>query len=223
MSSETILSNNETLFMRKCLQEGLRIDGRRLNSFREVKIDFGLDPGSVEVCLGQTRVYATISCELGTPNPSRPNEGIIEFNLTFPNYLKKKQDESDEIVTIIEKSIKQSNAIDLESLCVLSSEQVWVFSVNISVIQIDGNVIDCANLAVMCALKHHRRPDVTVIGNQVTVYSMLDRHPVPLSVHHLPICVTLAQIIIDPENGMFHVFDIYLIELLHFTFLSTNI
>ena len=204
MSSE-ILSNNEESFMNKCVEQGLRIDGRKLNEYRDIKIDFGLNPGSVGVCLGKTRCYVTINCELSTPNYSKPNEGIIEYKATFPNYLNKSQYDSHELTTIIEKGIKQSNAIDLESLCVLANEKVWIISVNICIIQMDGNIIDCANIGVISALKHHRRPDVQVIGNQITVYSMLDRHPVPLSIHHIPICITLAHIQIN--NNIYTIID----------------
>ena len=70
---------------------------------------------------------------------------------------------------------------------------MWLITCTISVIQHDGNIIDCA-IFTLCALKHHRRPDVTVVGSEITVHSMHDRHPVPLSIHHLPICVTLAHV-----------------------------
>ena len=60
------------------------------------------------------------------------------------------------VISLIEKALKESKAIDLESLCVLSGESVWKLSVHLSVLQSDGNVIDAANLAVLAALKHHR-------------------------------------------------------------------
>merc|ERR1712228_369426 len=96
-----------------------------------------------------------------------------------------------------------SKAIDLESLCILNGEKVWKLSCDISVIQHDGNIIDCANLATLCALKHHRRPDVTVVGSKISVHSMLDRHPVALSIHHLPICVTLGHVLHSDDDGFY--------------------
>jgi 3' exoribonuclease family, domain 2 len=65
---------------------------------------------------------------------------------------------------------------------------------------------DCANLAVVAALMHFRRPDVTVVGETITIHGIEDRQPVPLSLHHIPICVTFAffedgnQCIIDPTG-----------------------
>jgi exosome complex component RRP45 len=32
-----------------------------------------------------------------------------------------------------------------------------------------GNMLDCASLAAMCALRHFRKPDVEVIGDEVIV------------------------------------------------------
>ena len=35
----------------------------------------------------------------------------------------------------------------------------------------EGNMLDCASIAAITALGHFRRPDVTVIGEEVTVVS----------------------------------------------------
>lgn len=35
----------------------------------------------------------------------------------------------------------------------------------------EGNMLDCASIAAITALRHFRRPDVTVIGEEVTVVS----------------------------------------------------
>lgn len=39
---------------------------------------------------------------------------------------------------------------------------------------------------------HFRKPDVTVIGDEVTVHSVDERVPIPLSIHHIPISITFA-------------------------------
>lgn len=196
----SIISNVESVFMVKAVKQGLRIDGRKLNSPRPIKMNLGLTSGNVEVQLGQSRVLSKISTEICVPKLDRPNEGIIKFTVHFPDHINKKKEDVDRIQLIIERGIKESNAIDLESLCILSGEQAWRLYVDVSVIQDDGNIVDCANLAVIAALKHHRRPDVTVVGSNVTIHSMLDRHPIPLSIYHLPICVTLGHIVDTSEE-----------------------
>lgn len=34
-----------------------------------------------------------------------------------------------------------------------------------------GNMLDCASIAAITALRHFKRPDVTVIGEDVTIVS----------------------------------------------------
>lgn len=41
-----------------------------------------------------------------------------------------------------------------------------------SLLDHDGNIVDCAGIAAIAALLHFRRPDVTVIGEEVTIVSV---------------------------------------------------
>ena len=201
MANSRILSNVEKNFMVNALDLGLRVDGRQLDTIREMKIDFGDKTGTIEVSLGKTRCLVRVTHDLGPPILSKPNQGIIKINCTFPKYYNQiTQNEIDRICLIIKSGIYESKAIDLESLCILTGTKVWTITCNISVIQHDGNIIDCANLAVLCGLKHHRRPDVTVVGSKITVHSMADKHPMALSIHHLPICVTLAHVLCKAKD-----------------------
>ncbi len=70
------------------------------------------------------------------------------------------------------QNIRDSGCVDMESLCILAHEnvrrsicqifeyilfsKVWEISVNLHVIDYDGNILDCANLAALCALAHFR-------------------------------------------------------------------
>lgn len=65
----------------------------------------------------------------------------------------------------------------------------------------DGGMVDAACIAVVAALQHFRRPDVSVEGETVTVHSMAERVPVPLSILHVPICVTFSYYDMD-KAGM---------------------
>jgi len=44
----------------------------------------------------------------------------------------------------------------------------------------------------MAALQHFRRADVSIDGEAVTIYTLAERVPVPLSIMHHPICVTFS-------------------------------
>jgi len=47
-------------------------------------------------------------------------------------------------------------------------------------------------MATMAALYHFRRPDVSVDGERVTLHTMAERVPVPLSILHSPVCITFS-------------------------------
>ena len=92
----------------------------------------------------------------------------------------------------LEKSIRRSNALDTESLCLLAGRACWSILCTLHVISSDGNLQDCACIAAVAALKHFRRPDISIEGEQVTVYTMAERVPVPLSILHTPISISFA-------------------------------
>lgn len=55
MPREADLSLNESAFILQGLREGVRLDGRSLDAFRDIDLAFGDDYGVVDVHLGQTR------------------------------------------------------------------------------------------------------------------------------------------------------------------------
>lgn len=59
---------------------------------------------------------------------------------------------------------------------------MWAIRVDLHFLDHDGNIIDCAGIAAIAALLHFRRPDVTVIGEEVTIVS------VSLSGYRMSVC-----------------------------------
>jgi exosome complex RNA-binding protein Rrp42 (RNase PH superfamily) len=70
--------------------------------------------------------------------------------------------------------------------------QVWSVRCDVHILDDGGNAIDCSSLAAMTALLHFRHADVTVSGDTVTVHTLEERAPVPLSIHHTPVSVTFG-------------------------------
>lgn len=94
---------------------------------------------------------------------------------------------------LLERAFKSSRAVDLESLCVLTGQQVWNLRVDAHIIADEGNVADALVLGVLAALMDFRRPDVQVSAEgEVTVFSAYERHPLPLTLHHFPISCSFA-------------------------------
>lgn len=92
----------------------------------------------------------------------------------------------------MEKAIRQSNAIDTESLCIVAGAKCWAVRADVHILDFDGGLIDASCIAIIAALQHFRRPDVLVDGEAVTIYTLAERVPVPLSIMHHPICVTFS-------------------------------
>lgn len=145
-----------------------------------------------EAALGNSKVVVQISCTLSVPYRERPHEGIVSFSTSFP-FSSDDEDSSQGFLSrLIEHTFKKSHAIDTESLCVLAGVSVWSLRIDTHVLEEDGSIADCATRAIVLSLRSFRRPDVTVVGNSVTVHNMFERNPVPLGIHHSPVCVTLG-------------------------------
>ena len=195
---ETPISNIEKSFITEAIFQGKRTDGRHLDERRNLEIHFGHDYGSCLVSLGQTKVSAQVSCSVLEPRPTRPNEGLVFIHVEFlpmssPRFVSKSKisdEEVNELTRILERNIKESRAVDTESLCIVAEEQVFAIRLDIKVLNHEGNVIDCSSIAALAALCHFRRPDVSVLGDKITIHTVQDKDPVKLSINHYPVCTT---------------------------------
>lgn len=191
-----MVSNNEKGFVQKALLESTRVDGRSLDEFRKLRINFGSEWGSVHVSLGETRVLAQVSCEVVPPRATRPNEGTLFINVELgpmaaPHFESGRQSDAGvQLNRILERAIKDSGCVDLESLCLVADEKVWNLRVDINVLNHEGNVIDCASMAALTALAHFKRPDVSLNGEEVIIHTIYERDPIPIGINHFPICVS---------------------------------
>ena len=174
---ETPISNLERSFINEAIFKGKRTDGRHLDERRNLEIHFGHEFGSCIVSLGQTRVSAQVSCSVMEPRPTRPNEGLVFVNVEFlpmssARFMNRAygnvDEEINEVTRLLERCLKESKAVDTESLCIVSEEKAWGIRLDVRVLNHEGNVIDCASIASLAALCHFRRPDVTLEGDQVS-------------------------------------------------------
>ncbi|ODV94861.1 hypothetical protein PACTADRAFT_50715 [Pachysolen tannophilus NRRL Y-2460] len=193
------VSNVAKDFELESLKQGLRLDGRKLNEFRDVEINIGNSYGSVDVKLGKTRIAVRISAEIVAPFEDRPFEGLFMINTEISPMASamfesgRQSDEEILISRLIEKAVRRSNALDLESLCIIAGEKCWSIRADIHYLDYDGNFADISCIGVLCALLHFKKPDITINEHQeIIVHPINERVPVPLSILHIPICVTFA-------------------------------
>ena len=71
--------------------------------------------------------------------------------------------------SLYQRCLRESGCLDLESLCIVSESVVWKIRLDITVLNHEGNVAECASVAGLAALAHFRRPDVTLKGDEVKV------------------------------------------------------
>lgn len=207
------LTVNEKKFIETALLSELRVDGRGPLDYRKLNIKFGRDDGSAEIQLGETRVMSFVSAQLVQPYKDRPNEGTLSIFTEFspmadPSFEPGRPGESAvELGRIIDRGLRESRAIDTESLCILSAKLVWAIRIDIHILDNAGNLVDAANIAALASLKTFRRPECSLgggDGQQVVVHPPEVREPLPLIIHHLPVAVTFGffsnenLVVLDP-------------------------
>ncbi|KAH8673965.1 ribosomal protein S5 domain 2-type protein [Xylariales sp. PMI_506] len=196
MPREAEPSLNERAFVLQALQEGHRLDGRDFESFRKLELRFGDQYGVADVTLGKTRVLAKVSAEVTVPYADRPFDGIFTIStelspMASPAFEVNRPTETEVLLSrLLEKTVRRSNALDTESLCLVAGQKCWSIRVDLHLLSHDGNLIDVSCLAVVAALRHFRKPDTSMDGETLTVYTPAEREPVPLSWLHSPLCVT---------------------------------
>jgi exosome complex component RRP42 len=149
-------------------EKGLRADGRSIHAPRSITIKTGvLDKaeGSAQVSLGNTQVLVGVKVELGQPFKDTPNQGVLVVHaenvpLASPIFEPGPPDENAiELARVIDRSLREVKAVDLESLVIRVGEKVWNLWVDVYVLDHDGNLFDASMLAAMAALATTRIPD----------------------------------------------------------------
>lgn len=196
---ETPLSICERASVTASLAAGRRLDNRKFLEVRDISIHFGQDYGCCTAVVGQTRVLAQVSSEVVEPRPSRPNEGKLQINvhlspMAAPHFEQGRGNELvDQLQQILDRNIKDSRCLDLESLCIMAEESVWQLRCDVTVLNAAGNLSDACNLAAVSALRHFHRPDVTVEEDgRVTIHTFAEMEPIPTYMKKIPVCLTFA-------------------------------
>lgn len=209
---EVPLSLSEYNFVLKALAENTRLDRRQVYDVRTMNVEFFKIRGGCIASLGETKVSAQCSAELVKPKDTRPNEGLLKINLELSPMAAqhfepgKQSDYGVELNRLLERNVKQSQCLDLESLCIRAGEKVWQIRVDLNALNHDGNILDCANFALICALSHYRIPEVSVTGDQIKIFTEEERIPIPLSILHIPLTTTFAffdqgkYLLVDPSE-----------------------
>ena len=204
------ISISESAFITSALTSGgLRVDGRRALEPRPLSITFGAQVGSVTVQLGKTKVLAVASAELVEPYPDRPAEGVLQFfaelsPMASPAFEPGRPPEAAvEIMRLLDRVMRKSQAVDIESLCIVAGKSVWSVRCDVTVLDCCGNMTDAALFAALMALKHLRLPPLKMVGvgdeATVSVLPFNEGICTPLTFHHTPVAVSMG--FFKPNDG----------------------
>ncbi|XP_076915210.1 exosome complex component RRP45A-like [Bidens hawaiensis] len=215
VANSLIMTVNENKFIESALLSDIRVDGRRPFDYRTLTIRFASEDGSSEVQLGQTQVIGFVRGQLTQPYRDRPNEGSFAIYTEFspmadPSFEPGRPGETAiELGRIVDRGLRESRAVDTESLCVIAGKLVWSIRIDLHIIDNGGNLVDAANIAALAALSTFRRPECTSGGDdgqELIIHPPDEREPLPLILHHFPIAVTFGfvgqenTVVIDPTH-----------------------
>ena len=200
------INTNRTVFS-KYLDSGIRLDGRKLDEFRSIEVKTGISQtaeGSAQVRIGNTEVIAGVKLLIGEPYPDKPDEGSLMVGAEFlplssPDFEAGPPGiDSIELARVIDRGIRESEAVDNKKLCITKGEKVWIVSIDICTINDDGNLLDASGIATLAALLDTRFPsfDGTAIDYKVKTDKKLplNKLPIPVTVYSIE-----GKLFVDPN------------------------
>ncbi|KAG8346659.1 3' exoribonuclease family domain [Trypanosoma vivax] len=191
------LSQREVEFTKSSWLVGLRPDQRTAQQLRDVVVEFPLVTRDVVVVrCGGTVISGAIASNLVEPMPQRPKHGLLHFSVRLLQTERESPTATaltqTKLAAFLDRLIRTGGVLDTAALCVLPGERVWSITIDVTVLNDEGNSSDAVVWAAIALLLHHRRPELTIRGNSITVHPPHEREPVPLSVHHTPLPFTFA-------------------------------
>ncbi|GMM27650.1 exosome non-catalytic core subunit [Martiniozyma asiatica (nom. inval.)] len=203
-----VTPKNNKVHLQNLLIQNIRPSLRAFKVPRELEIDIQSN-GSVLVTLGSTKVHVQVSAEISKPFEERPFEGLFNISCELPplfinngltitaatsttNNDDQIRQKEIEISRLIEKAIKKSNSIDIESLCIQAGKKCWSIRIDLHFFKNDGGIVDAGCVAAMCGLLSFKKQDVEVVNGEIVIYSEKQRVGVGLGVLGVPICVTIG-------------------------------
>lgn len=190
----------------KSLSKGMRFDGRKPEEMREVTVESGVSisaEGSARVKIGETEVIVGIKMAVETPYPDTQDRGNLMVNvellpLSNPEFESGPPGiEAIELARVVDRGIRESEAVDFKKLCIEEGEKVWSVIIDVCTINDAGNLLDASSLGAIAALKNTRFPKYE---DDKIDYMEHTKEGLPLSKE--PVAVTVFKIensiLVDP-------------------------
>lgn len=169
--------------------------------------------GSALARHGETTVMCGVSAVIATPDAERPESGFLEIYVEYAPQASEEgrpgrgHSRRDGTAATTRGALMNSEILgkDLKDLCVERGAFVWRISVDITVLNDDGAVADCAVTAAVAALKDCVLPSVGApTATSVDNAEDADRVGTSLNVRATPVCLTTAMyeehLLVDPTH-----------------------
>lgn len=200
--SKAVISEIRRNHIEELLSKGKRTDGRGPTDVRKISVETNYiesADGSARVRYGNTEVLVGVKIIPGTPFADTPGKGVLTTGaelipMAHPLFESgPPSEDAIELARVVDRGIRESGMVDVEKLCVVEGEKVWMCFIDIYALNYDGNLFDACSLATVAALN-----SATIPAKQ---YGLGEDSPLPVTC--LPISVTAAKIantlILDPN------------------------
>jgi exosome complex component RRP42 len=183
-------------YILRLASEGKRIDKRGFEDFRKIEIEknpIEKPEGSARVKMGETEVIVGVKLGVGEPFPDKPDEGVLIVSaelspISFPEFeTGPPREEAIELARVVDRGIREAQAIDTKKLCISPGEKVWTVFIDVQIINHDGNLIDAYSLASLAALLNARMPEYD--GEKINY----EKTAGPLPLKAKPVAVTVFR------------------------------
>ncbi len=144
-----------------------RIDGRSQWEGRKLVVEHSVLPraeGSARVRMGDTIVLAGVKFQIMQPYPDRPNQGGLMCSADVRPIAGRNWEagppspEAIELGRVVDRGIRESGCIDVDSLCIIPGEKAWQVILDLFAVSDDGNLFDAFALAGIAALRNATVP-----------------------------------------------------------------
>jgi exosome complex component RRP42 len=195
--------------MQELLAESKRLDGRALSETRPLKIETNIIQkanGSARVMLGNTQVIAGVKIETDEPYEGLEDKGILIVSaevLPLASAYSEPgppDENAVELARVVDRGIRESEMLDLSKLVLVEGKIVYATFVDVSILNIDGNLFDATSYAAVSALLTAKLPKLKVEDGKVVNTGEV----MPAPVRTIPVSITMAKIgdviIADPTS-----------------------
>lgn len=207
--SNMIVEHLRRVQMQELLAEGKRLDGRGLTETRPLKIETNIIQkanGSARVTLGNTQVIAGVKIDTDEPYEGLENKGILicsaEVLPLASAYSEPGPPDEDavELARVVDRGIRESEMIDLTKLVLVEGKIVYAIFVDVSILNIGGNLFDATSYAAVSALLTAKLPKLKIEDGKVVNTGEV----MPAPIRTIPVSITMAKIgdtiIADPTS-----------------------